>query len=151
MFNFFFKETRIFGEREEAAVWEQREKKTKTKKKEKRKRGGLSDWCSQENEIRRGLLGQPKSDKRRGQLGWDTWKAREENYLTHFSTFLHSHSLFYKNNITLHTYIHTYIHIYIYPYLYKVISITLKEHICFIISQNQSFMHLKVIKIITCI
>ena len=148
-------------------MWEQSKKKTKTKKKEKRKRAGLSVWCSQENEIRRGLLGQPKSDKRRGQLGWDTWKAREENYLTHFSTFLHSHSLFYKNNITLHicvhtyTYIHTYtytytytyiyIYIYIYPYLYEVISITLKEHICFITSQNQSFMHLKVIKIITCI
>ena len=55
---------------------------------------------------------------------------------------LHSHS-FTNNNITLHTHI--------YPYLYKVISITLKKHICFIISQNQNFMHLKVIKIITCI
>ena len=140
-------------------MWEQRQKKTKTKKKEKRKRAGLFVWCNQKNEIRTGLLGQPKSDKSRGQLGWDTWKAREENITptfplsqlscihTHFSTFLCIHTtLLYKE------YYHfAYIYIYIYPYLYKVISMTLKEHICFITSQNQSFMQLKVIKIITCI
>ena len=69
-----------------------------------------------------------------------------KKYHTHFSTFLHSHSNFStKNTITLHIYI------YIYPYLYKVISITLKKHICFITSQNQGFMHLKIIKTITCI
>ena len=82
---------------------------------EKRKRAGLSVWCSQENEIRRGLLGQPKSDKRRGQLGWDTWKAREEKshpLFPHFFNFLaFTLTLFYKNNFTLH------IHIYIYIYM----------------------------------
>ena len=131
----------LWWKREEAAVWEQREKKTKTKKKEKRKRAGLSVWCSQGNEIRRGLLGQPKSDKRRGQLGWDTWKTREEkshSLFPTFSTFLHSHSNFPTKIIScIHTktfllffaymytyiYIHTYIYICIYIYILTSIKL----------------------------
>ena len=78
------------------------------------------------------------------------------------NNFLHSHSHSHFSTkiislcIYIHTYIHTYIYIYvyiyiylymyiyiyIYPYLYKVISITLKEHICSIISQYQSFMQI---------
>ena len=102
-------------------MWEQREKKTKTKKKEKRTRAGLFVLCSQENEIRTGLLGQPKSDKRRGQLGWDTWKAREENIsptfplsCIHTQTFLlffaFTLKLFYKE---YHHFAYIYIYIYI--------------------------------------
>ena len=118
----------LWWKREEAAVWEQREKKTKTKKKEKRKRAGLSVWCSQGNEIRRGLLGQPKSDKRRGQMGWDTWKAREENITPTFPfsqlSCIHTHT-FLQNNITLLIHIHTYIYIYIYICIYILTFIKL--------------------------
>ena len=74
--------------------------------------------------------------------------ARERKITPTFQlSCIHTH--FYTKIISLYTHTHT--HTYIYPYLNKVISITLKEHICFITSQNQGFMHLKVIKIITCI
>ena len=116
-------------------MWEQREKKTKTKKKEKRKRAGLSVWCSQENEIRRGLLGQPKSDKRRGQMGWDMWKAREENITPTFPlsqiNFLHSHSLFYfslHSHLTL-LYKEYYHFAYVYIYIYIYISLPSQSYI----------------------
>ena len=114
-------------------MWEQGEKKTKTKKKEKRKRAGLFVWCSQENEIRTGFLGQPKSDKRRGQLGWDTWKAREENITPtfplsqlsciHTQTFLlffaFTLKLFYKEYYCIYIYIYTYI-LTLQSYIYNI-------------------------------
>ena len=106
-------------------------------------------WCSQENKVREKTFGAAKGDKRRGPLGWNTCMARERKITPTFQLLAFTLTLSTKNNITLHTHTHTYI--YIYPYLYKVISITLKEHRCSIISQYQNFMHLKVIKIITCI
>ena len=79
-------------------------------------------------------LGQPKSDKRRGQLGWDTWKTREEkshSLFPHFSTFLHSHSNFStKDIITLHIYIYislpsqSYIHNIKIAYMFHNITIS---------------------------
>ena len=90
-------------------------------------------------------FGAAKSDKRTGKLGWiRVWLGKEISHP--LSPFLHSHLYIYIYILCIHTYfflcIHThlqiiislYTHTYIYPYLYKVISITLKEHICSIIS-----------------
>ena len=144
---------------------ESKERRKQKQRKRSKKRGlDFLVWCSQENRIRRRLLGQQNQIRRvdnwggiHGRLG----KKNHTPFFPTFSTFLHSHSNFPTKIISLciYVYIHiyiyiyvcVYIYIYIYPYLYKVISITFKEHICFITSQNQSFMHLKVSKIITCI
>ena len=128
-------------------------KKGRRKKQRTRKRVGKEGLdflilCSQENKVREKTFGAAKGDKRREPLGWNTCMAQERKITPTFQLLAFTLTLSTKNNITLHTHTHT---LCIYPYLYKVISITLKEHRCSIISQYQSFMHLKVIKIITCI
>ena len=134
----------IFGERvkERCCRVEQRKKKRKSKGRWARS----VFWCSKK--IREFDFGGGV----RGMLG-----KKISHPLFNFFFSLHSHLFFLcirtflQRIISLYTHTHTHTYIYIYPYLYKVISITLKEHICSIISQYQSFMHLKVIKIMTCI
>ena len=92
-----------------------RRRKQKERKRNRERRKELLDFrCSQENRIRRRLLGQQNQIGRvdnwggiRGRLG----KKNHTPFFPTFSTFLHSHSLFYKNNITLHMCVYIYIYI----------------------------------------
>ena len=139
MFNSFFKETRIFGEegRERCCRVRREEERTKKGEIEKEEKQLLDFRSSQENQ---------KSKKTFG--AWIRVWLEKSHPLFIFLAFtqlscIQTHIYIYIYNLCIHTYfstkiislcIYIYIYIYIYPYLYKVISITLKEHICSIIS-----------------
>ena len=117
-----------------------RRRKQKERKRNRERRKELLDFrCSQENRIRRRLLGQQNQIGRvdnwggiRGRLG----KKNHTPFFPTFSTFLHSHSNFPTKIIScIHTktfllffaymYTYIYIHTYIYIYIYILTSIKL--------------------------
>ena len=123
-------------------------RRNKNKEKSRERGAELSDLVQPRNKIREKTFGAAKGDKESG-LGVDMCDAKEEKsqptfffqlFGIHTYTFLQRIISLYtrtraRAHIHTHTHTHIYIYIYIYPYLYKTISITLKEHICFIISQ----------------
>ena len=72
---------------------------------------------------------QPKSDKRRGQMGWYTWKAREENISPTFSiSCIHTHTFLLFFAFTLKLLYKEYYH-FAYIYIYIYISLPLQSYI----------------------